>query len=143
MKGVGDVIHGTSGDFPFIVLTMVPDSQRDLCKFGGHAQNSGKPHPEQRSGSSGQDCSRYTYDISAAHTACHCGTQCLVGRAFAGVWACIFAVPDFFYEIIDNIREKTELDKISHNGIKDAQTQQHHKHPVLPEKVCGGLEKVL
>ncbi len=145
MEGTGDVIHRPSGDIPLLILAVIADAQGDLRTLGSHTQQCGRPHPEQSARPSGQDRRGYAHDIAAAHAACYRGAQGLVGGTSAGgLWISpgVFPGPDFFQEIPDCIGEKAKLDKSGHKGVKNAQTQQHHQHPVLPQKVSGCLKNV-
>ena len=70
-------IEHRSADIAVIGPLAVFNSKHDFGELDAHTDDSGKPHPEYRAGSSDHDCTGNACDIGCTYRASESGRKCL------------------------------------------------------------------
>ena len=100
-----NIVHWTANIFAICVLFPEMDCERNLGKFGTHAEKSRAPHPENCAGTAEGNRARNACDVAGADRACKRGTDCLE-RAMEPSFACVLSkiLPIVFFMAAPNLR---------------------------------------
>ena len=84
-EALAQVVHRTAGNGAVLIFVAVMDAENALGELGGHAEQSGKDHPERGAGTAEIDRDTDTGDIAETDRAGKRGRQRLERRNLTGV----------------------------------------------------------
>ena len=136
---VVQIVHGSSAPLTDFIFAAVVDTQDVFGKVGHHTKEGDDPHPEDRSGTAGDDGCRDTCDITCADRRCQRRAQtleltdglivfCRVGRYVA---VCKHS-SDSLGKPVPDVRDLEESGQKSHQNTGADQKDQHGKSPYKP-----------
>ncbi len=129
-KAVLDIVHRAAYPVALIVAFAILNGKRNLGEFRAHAEQGGKPHPEDGTRTADHDSAGDAGDIAGADSSCQSGGESLKRRnlAFTGFLFC----EDFAEGILHGVTELAELQKPRTDTENNADAHQQAEHDRTP-----------
>ena len=136
-KAIFDVIHRAAHQLAISIALPEVYRQRDLRKFGAHAQQGGTPHPEHRARPADGNSPRHTGNVAGTHGGRQRGTHRLEGGHCT-----IGSIPLAEHAAnrgFDGIGEFADLDKAGAHTEQQPHADDAHHGGNAPDKVVDCL----
>ena len=124
-------IEGQAAHILVTLLLLEQLSQGALHKGGGHAEEGGDPHPEQRAGAADVNGCRHAHDVAGPDVGGQRGHQRVERRDFALLGLIGAPGPQVF----EPSKKIAECEKFQADSQIQASTDQQYKHPRSPNHV--------
>ena len=121
-----DVVDGATGNSTVFVHGLELLSQNRFAVDGSHAEESGQPHPEHGTGTTGYQSGCTAGNITGTNLSRNGGCQSLE-RAHAFLARCLTLQADVAEDQAHTFTELPDLDEIGTDGKEDAAAQQQEQ----------------
>ena len=133
---VAEIVHGAAAPFPLLIFPSVEDTENVFGIVGHHTEDSGQPHPENRTGTAGDNGGGNTGNVAGSY----CGGESRAkGLELGDIFGVGFIVDLFGKNAADGglapVPEMSELEKFCQRGGQNSGADKKKKANFDPDEL--------
>ncbi len=134
-----EVVHRTAGPFAFSVLAAEVDTENVFGVVGHHSEECGNPHPENRTGTAGNDSCSNTGDVTYTDSSRKSGTERLeLGNGLTLNVTGYVLLKDLTEGLTEPVTDMSHLKYACDNGSEHTY-EKKQPYAVIPDKAVNSV----